>query len=223
MINMSLEEKVFEKRKINYQALLEYGFKKAGDVYKYSIKIVNNLKAEIIISNGKVSGKIFDLNSHDEYILYRFNTQNGEFVNKVRISYQNILKDIADKCTTKEYFFNNQANRITKLIIDKYNSYPEFLWEKSPMHGVFRNRQNNKWFGIIMYVNQEKLDQKNKIQVEVLNVKINPDKITDLLNEKGYYPAYHMNKKYWISIILDETLPDEEIINLIIESYNNAI
>ena len=32
-------------------------------------------------------------------------------------------------------------------------------------------------------------------------------------------PAYHMNKKHWISIILDGGVPDDEIKNLITESY----
>ena len=33
-------------------------------------------------------------------------------------------------------------------------------------------------------------------------------------------PAYHMNKRHWVSIILDGTMEDEEIIRLIEESYD---
>lgn len=32
-------------------------------------------------------------------------------------------------------------------------------------------------------------------------------------------PAYHMNKKYWISVILDGSVPEETIFGLIDESY----
>ena len=35
----------------------------------------------------------------------------------------------------------------------------------------------------------------------------------------GIYPAYHMNHKTWISVVLDETLPDEKILELIDTSY----
>ena len=36
-----------------------------------------------------------------------------------------------------------------------------------------------------------------------------------ILSQKGYYPAFHMNKKCWVSIILEDALSDEEIQNRI--------
>ena len=33
-------------------------------------------------------------------------------------------------------------------------------------------------------------------------------------------PAYHMNKRHWVSVILDGTVPDSEIERLIMESYD---
>ncbi|MFQ6959861.1 MULTISPECIES: MmcQ/YjbR family DNA-binding protein [Clostridia] len=33
-------------------------------------------------------------------------------------------------------------------------------------------------------------------------------------------PAYHLNKEYWNSIILDGTVPEEEIRRMISESYD---
>lgn len=44
----------------------------------------------------------------------------------------------------------------------------------------------------------------------------------NICNKKGIYIAYHMNKKNWVSIILDDTLTDNEIISLIDISYNNS-
>ena len=38
---------------------------------------------------------------------------------------------------------------------------------------------------------------------------------------KGFYPAYHMNKKSWISIILDASVSTETIEKLVKISYNN--
>ena len=45
-----------------------------------------------------------------------------------------------------------------------------------------------------------------------INAEIFPDHI---LSQKGYYPAFHMNKKCWVSIILEDALSDEEIQNRI--------
>ncbi len=56
-------------------------------------------------------------------------------------------------------------------------------------------------------------------EVEAINVKVDSDKVKDILAQKGYYPAFHMNKKCWVSIILDDTLSDTEIQNLIDDSY----
>lgn len=45
-------------------------------------------------------------------------------------------------------------------------------------------------------------------------------KIIQVLN--GIYPSYHLSKKSWISIILDDTLSDKEIMNLVDLSYDNV-
>ena len=56
-------------------------------------------------------------------------------------------------------------------------------------------------------------------EVEIINVKLNEEKIKKLLKQKGFYQAYHMNKKNWISIILDNTLSDDEIMSYIEVSH----
>jgi predicted DNA-binding protein (MmcQ/YjbR family) len=75
-----------------------------------------------------------------------------------------------------------------------------------------------------MNINKNKLDKlcESKI-IEIINVKLDEDMIEELLKKDGFYPAYHMNKKYWISIILDNTLSDKEIQKYILLSYNFTI
>lgn len=69
-----------------------------------------------------------------------------------------------------------------------------------------------------MYIDVSKID--NGVgKVEVINIKLGREKIQKLLNNKGFYPAYHMNKKDWITIILNDILKDNDIIALIDESY----
>ena len=41
-----------------------------------------------------------------------------------------------------------------------------------------------------------------------------------LLEKKGYFPAYHMDKKNWISVELSENIDKNEILKLIDNSYN---
>jgi predicted DNA-binding protein (MmcQ/YjbR family) len=65
----------------------------------------------------------------------------------------------------------------------------------------------------------QKVDKKLTGEVEVMNIKLNPEKIKELHKEKGFYPAYHMNKKNWISILLNDTVPDKVLLDLLDESH----
>lgn len=56
-------------------------------------------------------------------------------------------------------------------------------------------------------------------QVDLLNLKCGPDLIENLIQIPGIIPAYHMNKTHWISVLLDRTVPAEQIRNLINLSY----
>ena len=217
---MNIENEIFKRTTVNYNNLLKYGFKKENNIYKYETTFFNNdFKAIIRVGdNGIVSGKVIDLQVDEEYTNIR-TEMSGEFVNNVRNSYKKILIDIKEKCFETNYFIFDQSNRINKYIKEKYNNDPEFLWDKSPGCAVYRNEINNKWYGLITNVDYSKLDNKSG-EVEILNIKLDEDKIQKLLKQKVFYKAYHMNKTDWISIILNDTLKDDEIISLIDESYN---
>ena len=69
-----------------------------------------------------------------------------------------------------------------------------------------------------MDIDKSKIIKEMKGKIEVINLKL--DKyVNDYLKENGVYQAYHMNKKNWVSIILDDTLTDEYIYRLIDISY----
>ena len=36
----------------------------------------------------------------------------------------------------------------------------------------------------------------------------------------GIFPAYHMNKTHWVTVLLDGTLPEPELFWLLEESYS---
>lgn len=56
-------------------------------------------------------------------------------------------------------------------------------------------------------------------EVEIINVKTDEATINKLIKQDGFYKAYHMNKKNWITILLDGTVKYNEIIKLIDKSY----
>lgn len=217
---MNLERDLFKRVLIDFNQLENYGFRKEENAYYYSKVFIDGFRADIKIDEqGVVTGKVYDLNFEEEYNNFRMDKQLGEFASSIKEEYIHLLEDIASKCGIKKYFITEQANRIYEKIFALYQDEPEFAWESSPGFGIFRNPHNQKWYGLIMNIDKSKLDKKSKGEVEAINVKLDSQKILHLLSTPGFYPAYHMNKKHWISIVLDETLTDEEIIDCIKESH----
>ena len=219
---MKIEEEIFKRYCVCLDKLESFGFQKENDVYVYNKNFLDNqFKAVITISNdGKITGKVIETDLNEEYINLRINYENT-FVNSVRNAYNEILVDIRNNCYIKKAFISNQSNRIAEYIYNKYSDSPEFLWAKFPGFGVFRNKKNNKWYGAIMNIDKSKIDKMNNHkEIEIINVKLSPDKVGELLMQKGFYKAYHMNNKSWITIILDDTIMDKVIEELIDESYS---
>ena len=129
------------------------------------------------------------------------------------------LIDIRNHCCILKSFLYDQTNRIAEEIKKQYNDEPEFKWAKFPGYAVFRNSKSRKWYGIIMNIDKSKIDNTSSKEVEIIDIKLDPKKVESLQNQKGFYPAYHMNKKSWITILLDDTLTDKMIMDLIEESY----
>jgi predicted DNA-binding protein (MmcQ/YjbR family) len=217
-----IEEEIFKRCIIEEDKLIQYGFYKEKDTYFYHKDILNHEFEVIIeIKNNKVKGKIIEKELNEEYINYRIENQIGEFVSSIKEEFIEILKDIKLHCTKENIFVYPQANRITNWIKDKYQDPPEFLWDDG-VNGVFRNKDNKKWYGIIMYINQSKLEPGDK-KIEVMNVKLPPEQIDELVKQEGFFRAYHMNKKYWITFKLDDTIKDEVLKELIDISYQFTI
>ena len=54
--------------------------------------------------------------------------------------------------------------------------------------------------------------------VEIINIKIDPEKNIELKKRHGFYDAYHMSKKNWITIALDGSVSDSLVIDLLKKS-----
>lgn len=211
-----LEDDIFKRSIPDYKKLEEYGFIKKNNSYFYEQILIDNFKIIITISD-TINCKVYDLDSNDEYTNYR-TSSNGEFAGTIRDNVEKVLIEIRDKCFNRQDFISNQANRISKLIKDYYGDVPMFEWDDYPGFGVFKNPTTKKWYALIMNVTKDKL-KAGTGSFDIINVKLDPKVIESLLKKEGFYPAYHMNKKYWITIALDESVSDQEIFELIKTSH----
>lgn len=107
---------------------------------------------------------------------------------------------------------------VIDYITNNYGSQPEYLWESTPTYAVFRH-SNKKWFAIIMNISKNKLGLKGEELVDILDVKCDFITKGSLAGQKGFFPAYHMNKEHWITVILDGSVERDRVFNLIDISY----
>ena len=213
-----------KNRKVNYEQLLKYGFKKENDKYIYKIKIQNGqFEVNVIILDKENYSMLIDLEDKTEFILVDIETSNGQFVGQLRQEYEKIIEDIIIKCTSKEPFKSKQAKEVIKYIEEKYNDKLEFLWEKFDDNAIWRNKQNNKWYGVLLTLSKRKLGIESDDIVEVIDLRYPKDNIESILDNIKIFPGYHMNKKSWITIKLDESLDTKDIFKLIDDSYNLSI
>ncbi len=108
---------------------------------------------------------------------------------------------------------------IFKYAKEKFGTNPEYLWAKFPNYAVLRNSENSKWYAIMMNIPQKHLGLEGEEYIDILDVKCDPILIGSLLNNKGYFPGYHMNKANWITLLLDGSVLKGDIFNLIDLSY----
>jgi predicted DNA-binding protein (MmcQ/YjbR family) len=115
-----------------------------------------------------------------------------------------------------------QRERLTRYMQDTYATEAEYLWADTPDCAVFRHPSSKKWYAIIMTVRSDRLGLSGEELVDVMNVKCGAIMTGSLLSQKGFLPAYHMNKNYWISILLNDSVPDDQIAPLLELSYNSV-
>ena len=116
----------------------------------------------------------------------------------------------------------SQRECITQYIQDTYGTEAEYLWADSPGNAIFRHPVSKKWYAAMMRVLPEKLGLTGAEALDVMDIKCSTIMIGSLLSTKGFLPAYHMNKNHWISIILDGSVPDKEIMPLLELSYDST-
>ncbi|WGE53820.1 MmcQ/YjbR family DNA-binding protein [Actinobacillus equuli] len=114
----------------------------------------------------------------------------------------------------------NFRDEVLLYVLQQYGTEPEFLWKKHPTYAVLRHPDNRKWYAILMDVASSVFGLSGEKNVPVMNVKCSPDLLNSFLPQPGFFPAYHMNKANWLSILLDGSVDKETILFLLNSSFD---
>lgn len=209
---------IFKAYQFNSKKAKEYGFVENQGVWTYNSTILQgDFLMRITVEGSDLRFQVFDQETGDLYPQVHMESMRGTFVGSVREACLEELFDIRKACFEVQEFICPQTKRIMTRVQEMYENQLEYLWEKSPDTAVLRHEDNQKWYAVLMKISWEKLDKSREGLVEAVNLK--HDQVADLLSQNGIYPAFHMNKRYWISLPLDDTLTDEKVLELFEKSY----
>lgn len=213
-------EDLFQYKRVNLEKLEPFGFIKNEDIYRYEIDILD-CEFHLVVTidtNLKLDTTLIEKTTQEEYILYKTHAS-GEYVGKIRDAVKSVLQDILDQCYYQSLFMSEQAQNIIEYVRKTYGDELEFLWDKYPRNAIFRHQENKKWYGAMLSVSKRKLGISSDEIVEILDLRNSFEKVEKIVDHKKYYPGWHMNKKYWYTIILDGSISLKDIYRCIDESY----
>ncbi|MCR5183117.1 MAG: MmcQ/YjbR family DNA-binding protein [Opitutales bacterium] len=212
----------FKDRKFSRERALAFGFKRAGDGYELKKEFEDSrfLFVARISKSGKIHAEVLD-DFGEAYTLHLMDGAVGKFVGRVRDDYERTLAAIASRCFVPDAFHSGDSKKILQVVLKKYGDELEFPWDDLEA-GIFRRRDSRKWYGLLMRIGRDRLGLSGEGKIEVLNLHGVPAENEKLWDEKSIFPAYHMNKKHWISILLDGGVPARKIFGLIEKSYELA-
>ena len=210
---------------VNLPSLIPFGFTFADNRYTYrEVFMEGQFEAVVEVDEaGQLSSFIWDCEMEEVYTAHLVTAAAGAFVGQVREAYQSILARVEEDCCVALPFSKDQSNRIAQLIKEQWGDLPDYPFDKLPTYGAFRHPSNNKWYALVSQIPRDKLDGNgSQEEVEIVNLKVDVREIAELLSQSGIYPAYHMSKKTWVSVLLDDTEEDQTILTHLVKSRHQV-
>ena len=207
---------LLEQYDIDCKRAIAYGFSRteAGLELKKELPGVG-LYAVFVIAGKSFEVNVFDADTDEEYLPFNVLDNITGFVTGIREQVEDLVQEIKEKCLLN----SNMKLRLMEYCERKFGTEPEAPWEDSPDAYTFKTAKRNKWYALFMTIPYKSLGLVAKGTLDVVNIKLPPEKVLDLIDRVHFYPAYHMNKKHWITIVLDKEVDEPLVQQLLEESY----
>ena len=207
---------LLEQYDIDCKKAIAYGFSRteAGLELKKELPGVG-LYAVFVIAGKSFEVNVFDADTDEEYLPFNVLDNITGFVTGIREQVEDLVQEIKEKCLLN----SNMKLRLMEYCERKFGTEPEAPWEDSPDAYTFKTAKRNKWYALFMTIPYKSLGLVAKGTLDVVNIKLPPEKVLDLIDRVHFYPAYHMNKKHWITIVLDKEVDEPLVQHLLEESY----
>ena len=102
--------------------------------------------------------------------------------------------------------------------LNTHSTSPDYPFDEDFETTVLRHMDNRKWYAIVMRVSCRKFGFDSDEVIDVVNLKLPTEMFGSFGAADGVYPAYHMNKLHWISVLLPDA-PDDVVQFLVNVSF----
>lgn len=213
-------EEIFTRQKLKPECLLGYGFAMQDGRWTYSTAIMGgDFTLHVYIDDvGDADTDLIENATGDEYVLYKTGAS-GSYVGEIRQAIEKVLAGVVAECYEPSAFKTDQSLLLIEHVRTTYGDELEFLWQKFPDNAVWRRKDNQKWYAAILTVVGSKIGLETGRMVEIVDLRMRPEKKEEMLAREHYYPGWHMNKKNWYTIVLDAGVSDGELCQRLDESY----
>ena len=105
-----------------------------------------------------------------------------------------------------------------KYCLSAYGTSPDYPFDEDFETAVLRHADNRKWYAIAMRISRRKFGFDSDEVIDIVNLKLPTEMFGSFGATDGVYPAYHMNKLHWISVLLPDA-PDDMLQFLVNVSF----
>ena len=213
-------QQILSDRRADPEKLKTYGFRETDGAYLYEQPLLSGaFTLRVRVCADGADACLIDAATDEPYTLFLVEDAQGSFIGEVRAAYCDALSAVAEACFAKTVFQSGYSQSVIEYARNTYGDELEFLWEKFPKNAILRRKDNRKWYAALLTISKSKLGAFPDEEIEVLDLRAAPEAIPDMVDGKRVFAGYHMNKKHWITLPLDGTLPAEEICAMLDTSY----
>jgi len=179
------------------EKLLDYGFTQSGGNLVLEKEIAGgDFYARITLSEKNLSAEVFESGTDEKYVLFDVASAQGAFVGQIRDEVLQVIDEIREKC----FVSSDIKEKYCEWIENHFAVRADFPWPEDLSDYAVYRCPNAKWFALVMRIKYRNVGFASEEPVWAVNLKA--ENAESLADGKSIFPAYHMNKKYWITVLL---------------------
>lgn len=213
-----VDETVFDTYRFDVQQAVQYGFVCSDGTYVLKKPLSETgFFAVFSVTEKRMEIAVYE-DDGEPYLPFNVKGMEGGFVGSIRAQVELLREDIIKNC----FVLVDIKALLLEYLFEKYGTVPAAPWGEYEEYYTMNTAKSGKWYGLFMRIPYKTLGLDAEGRINVLNLKVKPQDVPTLIDNRHFFPAYHMNKKHWITILLDREVDIATVRRLLDDSYRLA-